>query len=78
MTNNYQQADTGTKMIHLGKYTRSIIVSKGISAGHSENSYRGLVRVAEKADNARNYSQCDFLLFGDKCGAHTFRIYGYS
>ena len=59
-------------MIHLGKNTRSTIVSKGISAGHSENSYRGLVRVAEKADNARNYSQCDSLLLGDKCGAHTF------
>ena len=72
VTNNYQQADTGTKMIHLGKNTRSTIVSKGISAGHSENSYRGLVRVAEKADNARNYSQCDSLLLGDKCGAHTF------
>ena len=72
VTNNYQQADTGTKMIHLGKNTRSTIVSKGISAGKSENSYRGLVRVAEKADNARNYSQCDSLLLGDKCGAHTF------
>ena len=71
VTNNYQQADTGTKMIHLGKNTRSTIVSKGISAGHSENSYRGLVRVAEKADNARNYSQCDSLLLGDKCGALT-------
>ncbi len=68
----YQQADTGTKMIHLGKNTSSTIVSKGISAGHSENSYRGLVRVAQKADNARNYSQCDSLLLGDKCGAHTF------
>lgn len=75
VTNNYQQADTGTKMIHLGKNTRSTIVSKGISAGHSENSYRGLVRVAEKADNARNYSQCDSLLLGDKCGAHTFLIW---
>ena len=64
--------DTGTKMIHLGKNTSSTIVSKGISAGHSENSYRGLVRVAQKADNARNYSQCDSLLLGDKCGAHTF------
>ena len=72
VTNNYQQADTGTKMIHLGKNTRSTIVSKGISAGKSENSYRGLVRVSEKADNARNYSQCDSLLLGDKCGAHTF------
>ena len=72
VTNNYQQADTGTKMIHLGKNTRSTIVSKGISAGRSKNSYRGLVRVAQKADNARNYSQCDSLLLGDKCGAHTF------
>ena len=72
VTNNHQQADTGTKMIHLGRNTRSTIVSKGISAGLSENSYRGLVRVAEKADNARNYSQCDSLLLGDKCGAHTF------
>ncbi len=72
VTNNYQQADTGTKMIHLGKNTKSTIVSKGISAGCSENSYRGLVRVAPTADNARNYSQCDSLLLGDKCGAHTF------
>lgn len=72
VTNNYQQADTGTKMFHLGKNTRSHIVSKGISAGHSQNSYRGLVRVAAKADNARNFSQCDSLLLGDKCGAHTF------
>ena len=72
LTNNFQQADTGTKMIHLGKNTRSTIVSKGISAGHSNNSYRGLVRVARKATNARNYSQCDSLLIGDKCGAHTF------
>ena len=72
VTNNYQQADTGTKMIHLGKNTRSRIVSKGISAGHSHNSYRGLVRVSKKADNARNFSQCDSLLMGDKCGAHTF------
>ena len=72
VTNNYQQADTGTKMIHLGKNTRSTIVSKGISAGKSENSYRGLVRVTAKADNARNYSQCDSLLLGDQCGAHTF------
>ena len=72
VTNNYQQADTGTKMIHLGKNTRSTIVSKGISAGKSQNSYRGLVRVAEKADNARNYSQCDSLLLGSHCGAHTF------
>jgi Fe-S cluster assembly protein SufB len=72
LTNNYQQADTGTKMIHLGKNTKSRIVSKGISAGFSNNSYRGLVRVAENAENARNYSQCDSLLMGDKCGAHTF------
>ncbi|MFQ5824719.1 MAG: Fe-S cluster assembly protein SufB [bacterium] len=72
LTNNYQQADTGTKMIHLGKNTNSTIVSKGISAGHSNNSYRGLVKVAKKADNARNFSQCDSLLIGDKCGAHTF------
>ena len=72
MTNNYQQADTGTKMIHIGKNTRSRIVSKGISAGQSQNAYRGLVKVAPKAENARNYSQCDSLLIGDKCGAHTF------
>ncbi len=72
LTNNYQQADTGTKMVHLGKNTSSTIVSKGISAGHSENSYRGLVRVGKKATNARNYSQCDSLLIGDKSGAHTF------
>lgn len=72
VTNNYQQADTGTKMIHLGKNTRSTIVSKGISAGHSNSSYRGLVRVSPTADNARNYSQCDSMLIGDQCGAHTF------
>ena len=72
VTNNYQQADTGTKMIHLGKNTRSHICSKGISAGRSQNSYRGLVRVSPEADNARNFSQCDSLLLGDKCGAHTF------
>ena len=72
MTNNLQQADTGTKMIHLGKNTRSRIVSKGISAGLSNNSYRGLVKVTKNADNARNFSQCDSLLLGDKCGAHTF------
>ncbi|MDA3911934.1 MAG: Fe-S cluster assembly protein SufB [Bacteroidales bacterium] len=72
VTNNYQQADTGSKMIHLGKNTRSTIISKGISAGFSENSYRGLVKVAKNADNARNFSQCDSLLLGDKCGAHTF------
>lgn len=72
VTNNYQQADTGTKMIHMGKNTRSTIVSKGISAGHSHNSYRGLVRVAPTAAGARNYSQCDSMLIGDTCGAHTF------
>jgi Fe-S cluster assembly protein SufB len=71
-TNNWQQADTGTKMIHMGKNTRSTIVSKGISAGHGQNTYRGLVRIGKKAKNARNYSQCDSLLIGDKCGAHTF------
>ena len=72
VTNNRQQADTGTKMLHIGKNTRSTIVSKGISAGFSNNSYRGLVRVAKGAKNARNFSQCDSLLMGDKCGAHTF------
>ena len=72
LTNNHQQADTGTKMIHIGKNTRSRIVSKGISAGFSQNSYRGLVKVLGGADNARNFSQCDSLLLGDKCGAHTF------
>ena len=72
VTNNYQQADTGTKMIHIGSNTRSRIVSKGISAGKSQNSYRGLVKVAAKAQNCRNFSQCDSLLLGDKCGAHTF------
>jgi Fe-S cluster assembly protein SufB len=72
VTNNLQQADTGTKMIHIGKNTRSTIVSKGISAGRSNNSYRGLVRVLKGADGARNFSQCDSLLIGDKCGAHTF------
>ncbi|OGU40315.1 MAG: Fe-S cluster assembly protein SufB [Ignavibacteria bacterium GWB2_35_12] len=72
LTNNYQQADTGTKMMHLGKNTKSRIVSKGISAGKSQNSYRGLVSVNTKATNSRNYSQCDSLLIGDKCGAHTF------
>ena len=71
-TKDYQQADTGTKMIHLGKNTRSTIISKGISAGHSNNSYRGLVRVNKKAEGARNFSQCDSLLIGDQCGAHTF------
>lgn len=72
VTNNMQQADTGTKMIHLGKNTRSTIISKGISAGRSNNSYRGLVKINKKAENARNFSQCDSLLLGDKCGAHTF------
>ncbi len=72
VVNNYQQADTGTKMLHLGKNTKSTIVSKGISAGHGQNSYRGAVRVLKNAANARNYSQCDSLLIGDKCGAHTF------
>ena len=72
VTNNKQQADTGTKMIHLGKNTRSTIISKGISAGRSNNSYRGLVKTAKKAENARNFSQCDSLLLGDQCGAHTF------
>src|SRR6266571_2698265 len=71
-TNNWQQADTGTKMIHLGRNTRSTIVSKGISAGHGQNTYRGLVKIAKDAGGARNYSQCDSLLIGDKCGAHTF------
>ena len=72
VTNNYQQADTGTKMVHVGKNTRSTIVSKGISAGHGQNSYRGLVKIQKSAANARNFSQCDSLLLGDKCGAHTF------
>ena len=72
VTNHYQQADTGTKMIHMGKNTKSTIISKGISAGRSQNSYRGLVRATANADNARNYSSCDSLLLGDKCGAHTF------
>lgn len=72
VTNNYQQADTGTKMVHLGRNTRSTIISKGISAGHSNNSYRGLVKIIKRAENARNFSQCDSLLLGDKCGAHTF------
>lgn len=72
VTNNYQEADTGTKMIHMGKNTKSTIISKGISAGHSQNSYRGLVRATANADNARNYSSCDSLLLGSDCGAHTF------
>jgi Fe-S cluster assembly protein SufB len=72
LTNNYQQADTGTKMIHIGKNTRSTIVSKGISAGKAQNTYRGLVKVLKSAENARNYTQCDSLLVGDRCGAHTF------
>jgi len=74
VTNHMQQADTGTKMIHIGKNTRSTIISKGISAGKSNNSYRGMVRISRSAENARNYSQCDSLLIGDKCGAHTFPI----
>jgi len=72
LTNNYQQADTGTKMIHLGKNTRSTVVSKGISAGRGQNTYRGLVKIMPGAENARNYSQCDSMLIGDRCGAHTF------
>jgi len=72
LTNNYQQADTGTKMIHIGKNTRSTIISKGISAGKAQNTYRGLVKVLKSAENARNYTQCDSLLIGDRCGAHTF------
>jgi Fe-S cluster assembly protein SufB len=72
VTNNFQQADTGTKMIHLGKNTKSTIISKGISAGRSQNSYRGLVQISSRADNARNFSQCDSLLMGNDCGAHTF------
>lgn len=72
LTNHYQQADTGTKMIHIGKNTRSTIISKGISAGKAQNSYRGLVKVLKSAENARNYTQCDSLLVGDQCGAHTF------
>ncbi len=72
VTNNHQQADTGTKMIHLGKNTKSTIISKGISAGYSNNSYRGLVKIGKRADGAQNFSQCDSLLMGDKCGAHTF------
>ena len=72
LTNHYQQADTGTKMTHLGKNTRSTILSKGIAAGHGQNAYRGLVKVAKSAVGARNYTQCDSLLLGDKCAAHTF------
>jgi len=72
LTNNYQQADTGTKMIHIGKNTKSTIISKGISPGHGNNTYRGLVKILSGAAGARNYSQCDSLLIGDKCGAHTF------
>jgi Fe-S cluster assembly protein SufB len=72
VTNNFQQADTGTKMIHLGRNTRSTIVSKGISAGRGQNTYRGAVKIGRNASNARNYSQCDSLLIGDRCGAHTF------
>ncbi|PKP19400.1 MAG: Fe-S cluster assembly protein SufB, partial [Bacteroidetes bacterium HGW-Bacteroidetes-22] len=72
VTNNHQQADTGSKMIHLGRNSRSTIISKGISAGQSNNSYRGLVKITKRAENARNFSQCDSLLLGDRCGAHTF------
>ena len=72
VTNNYQEADTGTKMIHIGRNTKSTIISKGISAGHSQNSYRGLVRATASAEGARNYSSCDSLLLGSQCGAHTF------
>ncbi len=72
LTNNRQEADTGTKMIHLGKNTKSTIISKGISAGTSNNSYRGLVKIGKNAENAHNFSQCDSLLMGDRCGAHTF------
>jgi Fe-S cluster assembly protein SufB len=72
VTANFQQADTGTKMVHVGKNTRSTIVSKGISAGHGQNNYRGQVKIQKGATNARNYSQCDSLLIGDSCGAHTF------
>jgi Fe-S cluster assembly protein SufB len=71
ITNNRQQADTGTKMIHIGRNTRSRIISKGISAGRAQNTYRGQVKILGKADNARNYTQCDSLLIGDRCGAHT-------
>ncbi len=72
LTNNYQQADTGTKMLHIGRNTRSTIISKGISAGHGQNTYRGQVKILKSAVGARNFSQCDSLLIGDKCGAHTF------
>jgi Fe-S cluster assembly protein SufB len=72
LTNHWQQADTGTKMIHIGKNTRSTIIAKGISAGHGQNTYRGQVKILKNAVAARNYTQCDSLLIGDKCGAHTF------
>ena len=72
LTNNYQQADTGTKMIHIGKNTRSTVISKGISAGHGQNTYRGGVKINKGAENARNFTQCDSMLLGDQCGAHTF------
>jgi Fe-S cluster assembly protein SufB len=74
LTNNRQQADTGTKMIHIGRHTRSNIVSKGISAGFGQNTYRGMVKIGRQAEGARNYTQCDSLLIGDKCGAHTFPL----
>jgi Fe-S cluster assembly protein SufB len=72
LTNNYQQADTGTKMIHIGRNTKSTVLSKGISAGHGQNTYRGLIKMLPGAENSRNYTQCDSLLLGDQCGAHTF------
>ena len=75
LTNNRQQADTGTKMIHIGKNTKSTIVSKGISAGRGQNTYRGLVKILKGAANSRNYTQCDSLLLGDQCGAHTFAVH---
>jgi Fe-S cluster assembly protein SufB len=74
LTNNHQQADTGTKMIHIGKNTSSTVVSKGISAGFGQNTYRGLVKILKNAHNARNYTQCDSMLMGDRCGAHTFPV----
>jgi Fe-S cluster assembly protein SufB len=78
LTNNLQQADTGTKMIHIGEGSRSTIISKGISAGRSQNCYRGLVRIQPGAENARNFTQCDSLLVGDKCGAHTVPLYRFA
>ena len=75
LTNNKQQADTGTKMIHIGKNTKSTIISKGISAGKGQQTYRSQVKIMKGAENARNYSQCDSILIGDQCGAHTFSLY---